>query len=286
MWYQQQSEDYRPLFWISGRPIYANTLLVFGHVLCFVICALCVGSLGLETVSHALTLHPASIWHGQVWRLISYIAFTPSFFTQGPFWFLWSIFLLYFCGREVEQFVGRRSYLTLYAALVLIPAVLLFLVGPFLGLGSVGYLGCGEVIFGVFIAFATIYPGAMPSMWITVPVWAIAWILLGIYTLYDIAFREGTAMFMLWTSSAIGYLGMRFVGAGRGMNWLTDWWETRRAEKLARRHQFKVLSDRKTNESIDAILDKISKHGVNSLTSSERAALERARAKLLDRDRR
>jgi hypothetical protein len=186
----------------------------------------------------------------------------------------------------VEQFVGRRSYLTLYAALVLIPAVLLFLVGPFLGLGSVGYLGCGEVIFGVFIAFATIYPGAMPSMWITVPVWAIAWILLGIYTLYDIAFREGTAMFMLWTSSAIGYLGMRFVGAGRGMNWLTDWWETRRAEKLARRHQFKVLSDRKTNESIDAILDKISKHGVNSLTSSERAALERARAKLLDRDRR
>ena len=73
---------------------------------------------------------------------------------------------------------------------------------------------------------------------------------------------------------------------GAALNWLTDWWETRRAEKLARRHQIKVLSERKTNESIDAILDKISKQGVNSLTSSERAALERARAKLIDRDRR
>ena len=286
MWYQQQSEDYRPLFWMAGRPVYANTLLVAAHVLAFVVCALCVGSLGLGAVSYALTLLPSAIWHGEVWRLFSYVVFTPSFFTQGPFWFLWSIFLLYFFGREVEQFVGRRTYLALYGALILIPAVLLFLVGPLLGLATTGYLGCSEVIFGVFIAFATIYPGAMPSMWITLPVWTLAWILLGVYTLVDVAFHLGTAMFMLWSSSAIGYLGMRLVGAGRGMNWLTDWLETRRSEKLARRHQIKVLTEKKSTESIDAILDKISKHGVNSLNTSERAALERARAKLLDRDRR
>ena len=36
---------------------------------------------------------------------------------------------------------------------------------------------------------------------------------------------------------------------------------------------------------IDPLLDKIAKHGRNSLTAQERAALERARAKLLEKDR-
>jgi hypothetical protein len=36
---------------------------------------------------------------------------------------------------------------------------------------------------------------------------------------------------------------------------------------------------------IDPLLDKIAKHGLNSLTAQERAALERARAKLLEKDR-
>ena len=284
MWYQQQSEDYRPLFWISGRPIYANTLLVAGHVLSFIVCAICVSFFSLEAVSYALTLHPGSVWHGEVWRLFSYVAFSPSFFS-GPFMFLWSMLVLYFCGREVEQFVGRRSYLLLYAAFVLIPALLLTLVGPLFGLGEAGYLGCGEVIFGVFVAFATIYPGAMPSMWITIPVWGLAWIFFGLYTLIDFAFHLYTAMFMLWANAALGFIIMSFVGAGRGMTWLTDWVEMRRSERLARKHDIKVLTERKSTESIDAILEKISKSGVNSLTSSERAALEKARAKLLDRDR-
>ena len=42
----------------------------------------------------------------------------------------------------------------------------------------------------------------------------------------------------------------------------------------------------KAAESIDDILEKISKHGVGSLDARERAALERARTNLLKRDQR
>jgi membrane associated rhomboid family serine protease len=287
MWYQQQSEDYRPLFWFSGRPVYANALLVALHVVSFVVCAICVAVLSLPAVVDALTLNPIQVWHGQVWRLFSYVAFDPAFFSRpASLWFLWSMIILYFCGREVEQFVGRRAYLALYAALVLVPAVVLTLVGPVLGLGLSGHLNCAEAIFGVFIAFATIYPGAMPSMWINIPVWVLAWIFFGLSALMDVVYQDYTSMVLLCTASAVGYLGMRWVGAGRGLNWLTDWMETRRAERLARRHNIRVLTEKKSTESLDAILDKISKQGVNSLTSSERAALEKARTKLLDRDRR
>ena len=285
MLYHEQSEDYRPLFWMSGRPIYANTLIIIFHVTAFIVSALFISYCGLTAVSYAVDLDTIKVWQqGQVWRLFTYIAFDPAFFGQRSLWVLISILLLYFFGREVEQFVGRKTYLKLYAALVFIPAILLCL----LGLVTIPdpFLNCCEVFFGVFIAFATIYPGAMPSMWIPLSASALAWILLAVFSLINLAMHDYTAIFMLWTSSAVGYVGMRLVGAGRGMTWLTDWLEERQAKKLARERNFKVLKDAKANESIDDILEKISKHGVGSLDARERAALERARTNLLKRDQR
>jgi membrane associated rhomboid family serine protease len=284
MWYQQQSEDYRPLFWISGRPVYANMLLVLAHVALFLIGGILISIAGAEVVSE-LSLFTPQVWHGQVWRLVTYVFFDPEFYGRDSLWFLFNMVLLFFFGREVEQLVGRKSYLGLYACLILIPAILLSILGLVTG-QALEYMTCADAVFGVFIAFATIYPGAMPSMWISVPVWIIAWVLLGIFTFLDFVNHAFVPMLMIWSSSAVAYLGMRYVGAGRGANWLTDWMETRRGEKLARKHNIKVLTEKKTTESIDAILDKISKQGMNSLSPSERAALDRARAKLLDRDRR
>jgi membrane associated rhomboid family serine protease len=284
MLYHEQSEDYRPLFWMGGRPVYANTLIVALHVAAFVMAAICISFLKPETVERSLMLSTPEVWRGEVWRLFSYIAFDPYFFSQRSLWFLFSIALLYFCGREVEQFAGRKTYLKLYAALVFVPAILFCLLG--LLMVPAPFLNCCDVFFGMFIAFATIYPGAMPSLWISLPVSAIAWILLGVFTLINFAFHDYTALFMLWTSSAVGYGVMRLAGAGRGLNWLTDWIEEGRARRLARKHNIKVLKDTQAAESIDQILEKISKQGVGSLDARERAALERARANLLKRDQR
>lgn len=283
MLYHEQSEDYRPLFWMSGRPIYATTLIITVHVAAFVISGLCISYFDLETVFRSLALSTPEVWHeGQVWRLVSYVAFDPYFFSQRSLWFLWNMLLFYFFGREVEQFVGRKTYFKLYAALVLIPAILLCLLG--LVMVPQPYLNCCDVFFGFFVAFATIYPGAMPVMWIPLSMRALMWILLGISTLIDLAMHAYTAIFMLWACTAVAYVGMRLIGAGHGMTWLTDWIENRRTEKLVRQRNFKVLKDVKETESIDAVLEKISKQGVNSLTARERAVLEEARKNLLKRD--
>jgi membrane associated rhomboid family serine protease len=285
MLYHDQSEDYRPLFWMQGRPIYVTTFLVSAHVAAFVISALCISYFGLGAVYDGLALSTPEIWHkGQVWRLFSYIAFDPAFFSERSLWFLINIALFYFFGREVEQFIGRKIYFKLYAALVLVPAILLCLLG--LVIVPTPFLNCCEVFFGVFVAFATIYPGVMPSSWIPLTASTLVWILLGISSLIHIAFHDFTSLFMLWTSSAVGYFGMCLAGAGCGMAWLTDWMEERRAQKLIRQHNFKIVKDKQATESIDAILDKISKQGVGSLDAQERAALERARTKLLQRDER
>ncbi len=284
MLYHEQSDDYRPLFWMQGRPIYANTLIIVGHILAFVVSALCISAYGYSNVASNLALSTPEIWRGQVWRLFSYVAFDPYFFQSRSLWFLISLILLYFFGREVEQFVGRRNYLKFYAALIIVPAVLLSLLG--LVMVPQAYLNCGDVIFGVFVAFATIYPGAMPSFWIPLSARVLMWILLGISTLIDLAGHDYSSIFILWACSGVAYFSMRLIGAGHGSNWLMNWLEERRSERLARRHNLKVVQDRKATESIDAILEKISKHGVGSLDARERAALEEARANLLKRDQR
>jgi membrane associated rhomboid family serine protease len=284
MLYHEQSGDYRPLFWMNGHPIYLNNLMVVAHVVAFVVCALCISYFGPGTVFEGLSLDTAKVWQGEVWRLFSYIAYDPYFFSQRSLWFLWSMLLLYFFGREVEQFAGRKNYIKTYVALVLIPAVLLCLLG--LWTPQV-HLNCFEAIFGMFIAFATLYPGAVPMlMWLPFRCSVLAWIMLAIFSLIDIAVHAGAALFMLWTSSAVGFFAMRLVGAGNGMGWFTNWLEDRRTRRLAEKHQIKVIKDVQANESIDHILDKISKQGVGSLTAKERAALERARSNLLKRDER
>ena len=282
MLYHDQSDDYRPLFWVQGRPVYANTLIVSGHVLSFVICALCIWQVGQASVIYSLGLSTPEVWHGQVWRLFSYVACDQSFFSSQPYWFLISLLMLYFFGREVEQFIGRRAYLLFYAALIVVPAILLSLVGLFTVPAL--YLNCGDVIFGVFVAFAVIYPGSTPLMWVPVSARVVMWVLLAVYSLLYLSVHAYTSMFMLWACAGVAFVAMRIVGTGSGMNWLTDWLERRRTERLARMHNFKVVEDRKATESIDAILDKISKQGVGSLNASERAHLEKARAKLIKRD--
>jgi len=211
MLYHEQSEDYRPLFWISGRPIYANTLLVIAHITSFVIVALCISYFEYGPVYDALCLDPYRIWHGgQVWRLLSYIAYDPYFFSHKSLWFLWSMLLLWFFGREVEQFAGRKTYLKLYAALVFIPAILFCLLGLFFvpgtppGVPPGTHLDCFEAIFGVFVAFATLYPGAMPMFfWIPFRVSVLVWVLLAIFSLINAADHDFAAIFMLWMSSGV-----------------------------------------------------------------------------------
>ena len=276
MAYHEQSEDYRPLFWMQGHPVYAHTLLIVAHIIAMVAATCCAFAFSTYAVVAGLVLDTNDVFHGEVWRLASYIIFMPSL------WFVFAMGFLYFTGREVEQFVGRRQFLVLYAALIFIPALLLCLAGLFYPMEQ---MGGTESIYGLFVALATIYPGLVLNIWfvnLAIKHWAL--VLGAIYTMIDLANHNPGSLIILWSSAAVGYLGMRFFGAGRGMTWFSDWMETRRTEKLAQQRNFKIVKEKKETQSIDEILEKISKHGVGSLDAQERAALERARTKLLQRD--
>jgi membrane associated rhomboid family serine protease len=228
-----------------------------------------------------LQFDSAAIWSsGQVWRLFTY-AFVHA--PSGLLWFAVEMYLLFVFGREVERFLGRRAYIALYALLLITPAALLTIWGLW---ERCAIAGSPELHFGIFIAFATISPRA--ELLLRIMAKWVALILAGVYTFQLLAYHAWSDLMVLWTSIGVAFLFVELNGAGPEL----AWWNAVK-ERFTPKPKFHVLPKPRTRTgvtrsesedvytSIDAILAKISKFGIGSITANERRQLERYRERLL-----
>jgi hypothetical protein len=190
------------------------------------------------------------------------------------------MYMLFVFGREVERFLGQRVYIALYLILLLLPAVVLTIWGYWL---PTAMAGSGALHFGIFVAFATIYPNVelllrIMAKWIAV-------ILAAIGTLSALAAHDWQTLVVLWTSIGAAFLFIELRGAGPEL----AWWSNLKA-RIGPKPKFHVVQKMRPRRpaepddvyaSIDPILDKISKFGIGSLTASERRQLDRERERLL-----
>jgi membrane associated rhomboid family serine protease len=270
------SDDYRPVTWMGRFPVDVTTILVALHVGVAILTCLIVAAGGGAVLNFMLFDSARVLGAGQVWRLATY-AFVHS--PSMLLWFAIEMYMLFVFGREVERFIGQRAYIALYALLLFIPSLLLTV----WGLGQrTGLAGSLALHFGIFVAFATIYPSAELLLRITAK-WS-AVILGAIYVLQLLAYNAWTDLAVLLTSIAVGFCFVRLRGVGPEL----VWWENLKT-RLQPKPKFKVVpkpmparrDDDDISESVDPILDKIAKSGIGSLTPSERRILDRARDRLL-----
>jgi len=276
------SDDYRPVTWMGRYPVDVTTILVGVHVVCAILTAFlfAIGYAGL--LNYAMFDSAQILLHGQVWRLVTYaIIHPPSGYAL--LWFAIEMYMLFFFGREVERFMGRRAYIWLYALLLFVPTLILTLWGFYT---RTGLAGSGALHFAVFAAFVTLYPNVqfflrIPAKWVFV-------ILAAIGTLSALAAHDWPDLVVLWTSIAVAFFFIELRGAGPELAWvnsLKTW--LRPKPKL---YVVQKSSARRTVDpddvyaSIDPILDKISKSGMGSLTETEKKILDRARNRLLKKD--
>jgi membrane associated rhomboid family serine protease len=275
------SDDYRPVAWMGRYPVDVTTILVGVHVACAVLACIVTAIPGFAGTLTYFVYDSHYIWNGlQVWRLGTY-AFVH--YPTSLLWFAIEMYLLFVFGREVERFLGRRAYITLYLILLLTPPALLTIWG--LWERSILF-GSPALHFGVFVAFATIYPRVelllrIQAKWVAV-------VLAAIYTLQLLAYHAWSDLVVVWTSVGAAFLFVELSGAGPEL----AWWHAVKA-RFAPKPKFHVVpkprsrpgGSRSESEdvyaSIDAILDKISKSGMGSLTASERRQLIRERERLL-----
>ena len=245
-----------------------------------------------------LALSPVALLHGYVWQLLTF-----QFLHAGPFHLLINCAMLYIFGRPMESALGRGSFLRLYFG----SGAFGGLVQAACGLLWPGHFGLGEVIgasagvFGLIAAFATlnsempitmllafIIPVSMKAKYLLLVEAVIA--LLG---LLDAASHIAHAAHLGGMCAGVFYIRVLLHRHWR-LPWLTRTPATRRlrelvsarARKTAPRQRPPLPTDEELStedflaKEVDPILDKISAHGIQSLTERERRILETARRKM------
>jgi Rhomboid family len=276
------NED-RPVTYFRGYPVYCATILTFAYAFGVLGTFLAKAFGAWETLISLFAFDSShSILGGQIWQAVTY-----SFVDFPNFFSVIGLLFLYVSAVEIEKYIGRARFLTLYGVILLIPPVTLTALGLVVN-SPILFFGQTQVMIGLFIAFCTLYPGVQWGGFLTAKWVAIASLILA--SAIDLSSGAWIPFGELWLMSAFSFGYIRFLQRGGELPSFSL--PLRRRPKLRvvqkpkpRVRPSTVEASGTESAEIDYLLDKISKQGLNSLTSQERAALERARAKLLEKDR-
>ncbi|MBU6182499.1 MAG: rhomboid family intramembrane serine protease [Verrucomicrobia bacterium] len=263
-----------PLTWIGSVPVHVSTALAGIYCITLVLSALSMGA-GAESVLQAFSFSSSAVaHHGSLWQLATY-----AFVQKPPYiFFLIELYLLVVFGREIEGYLGRASFIKLYLLLLLAP-VLVLTAAQWFGWGSF-YSGSSALHFGIFMAFVLIFPSA--EMFFGIQAKWIALALLAVSSLQCLALSDYTALAVLAVDCVAACL---FIGFSQGrLSLKLPVRPVVSRPPVIRPPAAERGGGEDQLESIDPILEKISKSGIASLTKRERDLLERARERLIAKD--
>src|SRR5580693_6637488 len=118
------NED-RPVTYFRGHPIYCATILTVAYAVGVLVTFIAKALGAWETIVTLLAFDSThSILGGQIWQIFTYsFVDFPSFFT------IIGLLFLYVSAVEIEKYIGRARFLTLYGVIILIPVVTLTALG-------------------------------------------------------------------------------------------------------------------------------------------------------------
>jgi membrane associated rhomboid family serine protease len=235
--------------------------------------------------------------HGYVWQLLTF-----QFMHANWLHIIFNSLAIFFFGRPVEMALGRAHFLTLYfssgviGGLVQMLFALLFpsFEGPVVGAsaGAYGLIAafavmnweerftlliyfvpvamCGRTLFWGSIVFTIIYGLIYPGVATAAH---LGGILTGFFYVRQIV--QGRWHLPQWKFPERRAAPREFVAAGNGKK---SFWRS-----SADKPDEGLSADEFLKNEVDPILDKISAHGIQSLTARERQILEKARAQMTKR---
>ncbi len=222
----------------------------------------------LQEMVYTLALLPDR--YTEVWRLLTY-----AFVHVSPMHFLFNMLMFWMFGQEVCEWLGEKAFTALYvfsgvfAALFSIPFYLTGL------MGNAVIIGASGALFGVMVAYARLFPERVLLIFFVIPMrikYAI-WVFIAI-DLLMVNSGDSVAHLTHLGGVLAGFLFMALREKGF---------------RLPRFSQEKASSSPKVLEGelgswqvdshLDAILAKISRSGMDSLTRDEIAYLQKASQK-------
>lgn len=214
----------------------------------------------------SLGLIPAQVLsQGWIWQPFTYL-----FLHGGLFHWLFNMLVFWMFGAELERRWGTVEFLKYFFITGFGAALLILALTPH---SAVPTLGASGAVFGMIVAFGMLYPEAVIYMYFLVPmkVWQAAVLFAFIEFFAGLqGGGDGISRFAHLGGMVTGFLYLKY-------------WNTLRIQAKG---LFRGLRDPKprielhevTDElvsRVDHILDKVLKHGVDSLTAEEKMIMDR-----------
>jgi membrane associated rhomboid family serine protease len=245
-----------------------------------------------------LPLSLSGLMHGFVWQLLTY-----QFMHANLLHLLFNCFVIYMFGTAVEEALSRKSYLTLYLGSGVVGGVVQLLAGllPFGAFGG-PVVGASAAGFGLTAAYATLFPDRVILLFFILPIRAkyLLALFAGFALLGVIAPPSaGPGAVHVADAAHLGGMLAGFLFIRYASSWQWPQFPRRRRQPVRRVARVaspkaafwgrskdaeeEVPADEFLRKEVDPILDKISAHGIQSLTERERRILEAAREKMAKR---
>lgn len=224
--------------------------------------------------------------------------FTFQFMHDGLIHLVLNSLALYFFGRPIEDALGKNSFLKLYFLSGVAGGVVHVLLAVLFPRFGGPMVGASAGICGLVAAFSLLYPASTILIGFVLPLRA----------QYFLPIMVGLSVVLLFlggdTKVAHGaHLGGLMFGVAyfrwfRGSSWFADFFQRLRRGRQSRpivKVRFPKASSWQEepngrgegagptdfiSKEVDPILEKISAHGIHSLTERERKILEAARARM------
>lgn len=167
------------------------------------------------TLTQYLYFDRSAIFHGEVWRLLSFL-FIPV--NSSPLWILFSMYFYWLIGNGLERQWGSFRFNVFYFCGI---------IGTILSGLITGYVGNTYLNFSLFLAFALLYPDFQVMLFFILPVkmkW-LAWL--------DVAFLLIEFIMTNWS----GRLSILFALANILLFFGKDFWQF--FQNQYRRYQYR-----------------------------------------------
>jgi membrane associated rhomboid family serine protease len=213
---------------------------------------------------------------GEVWRTLTWPVVNPP----DSVWVVLTLVFFWFIGHAVEDQIGRRRYTWIVLAMTVIPAA----ITTMLGFEPVAYTyGLGVLGIGLLVAYALDKPGLM--FFFGIPAWVLAAVYIAIDVLRYVGDRIWEPLTVELLGAVVALVGARQCGMVENLQFIPRFGgrhsDTRRRKSVSRQDSGSVVqgpwagvgSSSADQFELDALLDKISALGMDSLTREEKQRL-------------
>lgn len=270
-----ESHSTRPWFRIGQLDVTTTVLVTL----------MCVASMFVwaidQTALVRLALIPSRVLDGQVWRLVTWPV--PN---EPTLWTVITVAIFWYFGREIEGLLGRNRFAWFLVILTIVPAVVATIV-------NLPQVGIRPLQFAVFLVFIAQYPFA--RFFFGIPAWALGAVFVGLEVLQLVGMRNERGIVFLFVTMATAAIAARSYGLAASLHWVpalplpgSDVEPRRRRDRRRTTARSGTVIDGpwsaqsapvpspdavSAQAELDALLDKISASGLDSLTSSEKRRL-------------